>query len=248
MRLLLSSFVVPLVLLGTAAACSAPQPDTTRTSTEASPIPETVRGGAPERRVLTLLNEEGHTVSTDTYTRTAEALEGEIRIHLAGAKFQRARYRVEFDSQGLAVQAKLTFLRAGTPNGEPALGEFTAVLHPNGMVEEARDGGTPVRYRSVAGVVPWFPPSTATMQEMIRRAHRLTGGLGSVEVPHFPIASDGQGAGTAIITFVTPDSVELSLGPGGDPVRYPVDGQGRLLGGPASGSWRLNVDAPREPS
>jgi hypothetical protein len=171
----------------------------------------------------------------------------ELRIYLPGAKFQRARYRVEFDSQGLAVHAKLTFLHASTPIGEPALGEFTAVLHPNGMVEEARNDGTPDRYQTGVGVVPWFPPSTATMQEIIRRAHRLTGGRGSVDVPHFPLASGGQGVGTATITFVTPDSVEFSYGLGSGPVRHPVDRQGRLLGGRTVEGRRLTVGAPYEP-
>jgi hypothetical protein len=239
---LLFSFLVVLVV--TTLACSAPRSDTPLTSTEAVPAPADVPGVASERRVFALINEEGDTVSTDVYTRTDKALDGEVRIHLPGAKFQRARYRVEFDSTGLAIHAKLTFLRTYTPTGEPALGEFTAVLHPNGMVEEARDDGTPDWFRTGPGVVPWFPPSTATMQEIIRRAHRLTGGTGSVGIPHFPLASGGQGIGIVTITFLTPDSVELFYGPGSDPVRHPVDGHGRLLGGRIANGWRLSIATP----
>jgi hypothetical protein len=241
MRLLFSLLIL---LMGTAVACSVPRPDMPLTSTEAGPTPADEPGGAPERRVFALINEEGDTVSTDAYTRTDEALDGEVRIHLPGAKFQRARYRVEFDATGLAVHAKLTFLRTDAPTGEPALGEFTVVLHPNGMVEEARDDGTPDWFRTGPGVMPWFPPSTATMQEIIRRAHRLTGGTGSVEIPHFPLASGGQGSGIVTITFLTPASVELSYGPGIDPVRHPVDGQGRLLGGRIADGWRLSIATP----
>jgi hypothetical protein len=244
MRLVLSCVSVPLLLLATATACSAPRPDTPRTASETPPAPAAGLTAAPERRVFTLINEEGDTISTDVYTRTAEALDGEIRIHLPRAKFQRARYRVEFDSEGRAVHAKLTFLRASTPTGEPALGGFTAVLHPDGSVEEAQNGGTAVRYQAGAGVVPWFAPSTAMMQEIIRRAHRLTGGRGRVEVPHFPLASRGQGIGTMVITFVVPDSVEVSEGPGSRPARYPVDAQGRLLSMRTAEGRRLTVRTP----
>ncbi|MBA3970412.1 MAG: hypothetical protein H0X52_09975 [Gemmatimonadetes bacterium] len=244
MRLVLSCVSVPLLLLATAAACSAPRPDTPRPASETPPAPAAGLTAAPERRVFTLINEAGDTISTDVYTRTAEALEGEIRIHLPGAKFQRARYRVEFDSEGRAVHAKLTFLRASTPTGEPALGGFTAVLHPDGSVEEAQNGGTAVRYQAGAGVVPWFAPSTAMMQEIIRRAHRLTGGRGRVEVPHFPLASRGQGVGTMVITFVVPDSVEVSYGPGSRPARHPVDAQGRLLSMRTAEGRRLTVRTP----
>jgi hypothetical protein len=201
---------------------------------------------APERRIFTLINEEGDTVSTDTYTRTAEVLEGEIRIHRSGAWFQRARYRMDFNPEGRAVHAKLTFLRASTPTGEPALREFTALLHPDGTVEEAQNGGAAVRYPAGAGVVPWFPPSTVTMQEIIRRAHRLTDGRGRVEVPHFRLGSRGQGIGTMVITFAVPDSVEVSEGRGSRPVRQPVDAQGRLLSMRTPEGRRLTVRAPQD--
>jgi len=243
MRLLPSSVSVSFVILTTAVACSTPRPETPQVAPESPPAPGYVLTGTPERRVFTLTNEVGDTVSTDSYARTAEALEGEIRIYLPGAKFRRARYRVEFDSQGLAVHTKLTFLRESTPTGEPVLGEFTTVLHPNGTVEEARDEGTAVRYQAGVGVVPWFPPSAVTVQEIIRRAHRLTGGRGRVEIPHFPLASGGQGIGTAIITFVAPGSVEISYGPGSGPVRYAVDRQGRLLGGGTAEGWCLTVES-----
>ncbi len=164
------------MLVVTATACSAPRSDTPRAASETPSAAAAVLPSAPERRIFTLINEEGDTVSTDAYTRTAEALEGEIRIHLPRAKFQRARYRVNFNSEGRAVQARLTFLRGSTPTGAPALGGFTAVLHPDGTVEEARKGGTAVRYQARTGVVPWFAPSSAMMQEIIRRAHRRSCG------------------------------------------------------------------------
>jgi hypothetical protein len=112
--------------------------------------------------------------------------------------------------------------------------------------ERSRRSGP--RHGSGAGVVPWFAPSTAMMQEIIRRAHRLTGGRGRVEVPHFPLASRGQGVGTMVITFVVPDSVEVSYGPGSRPARHPVDAQGRLLSMRTAEGRRLTVRTPRVPS
>lgn len=241
MTLLPSRVSVALLLLVAATACSAPRSDTPRPAPDAPSAAAPVLTGASERTIFTLINEVGDTVSTDAYTRTAESLEGEIRIHLPGAKFQRGRYRVEFNPESRAVHAKLTFLRASTPTGEPALGGVTAVLHPDGMVEEAQNGGTAVRYQAGAGVVPWFAPSTAMMQEIVRRAHRLTGGRGRVEVPHFPLASRGQGIGTMVITFVAPDSVEVAYGPGSGSVRQPVDAQGRLLSMHTPEGRRLTV-------
>ncbi len=166
----------------------------------------------------------------DRYQRRPGLLEGEITTQIPGASFRRVRYRVELGADGRARRAELRFLRADSARDGAPLARVETTFESDGRVRETRDGGPAAEHVASVGAVPFFAPSIAMLQEIVREAHRRTGGRGSAEVPFFPLATGGQGIGTATVTWTSGDSVEVSLR-GARGARYAVDGRGRIMGG-----------------
>lgn len=210
-------------LLWCLTACGAPAPPGGDPPVQAAPA------GSPERGAFALLV-RGDTTVVDEYTRTDELLEGEVHTRTPGAKFRRARYRVEFSEDGVVRRADLAFPREGDPAGAPPMARWTVTVQGE-TVEEQRTDRAPVRARAAPGLVPLFAPSIAMFQEVVLRAHRLTGGQGEARIATYAMAGAGR-IDTVTVSWVHPDSVEVRYG--GGPLRLAVDRRGGVLGGVTS--------------
>lgn len=188
--------------------------------------------GAPsplsDRGALAFLA-EGDTTVVDEYSRSAERLDGVVRIFSRepGGPMVRAAYGVEYDGRGRAASARLTIQQLSSGGTAlPAQREWSVTFDPDGRATEVESGGRRVEVRAGDGVVPLFGPSIAMMESVLLRARST----GATRIPVFHIAAAGR-VDTVAIAWTGADSATVTIA--GATARYHLDPAGRILGGRA---------------
>ncbi len=169
----------------------------------------------------------GDTTLVDEFERTPSLLEGVVRTRRRGAKFGWARYRVEFSRSGEVTRSQLSFGRVGTSPDSPPVSTDAITFGPDSIVEEWPDR-EPTRAPYVRGVIPLFGPSVAMLQEVVRRARRMSPSQLEIGVPVYQVLVNGKVDGVPV-RWATRDTVIIAYGdPPGS--RYLV-GDWKILSG-----------------
>lgn len=174
----------------------------------------------------------GDTTVLEEFSRTPRVLEGEVRPVVEGARFGWARYRVELGPGGEPERADLSLGRVGTSPDSPAAEVWSVVLR-DGTLRETRPDRPAILGRVPAGTAPVFAPSMAMNQEVVRQALLRSGRRGPVEIPIYPVATNGE-VRVVTVSWPSPDTA-LVAQPGAPGSRFRVDEQGRILGGETPG-------------
>jgi hypothetical protein len=169
----------------------------------------------------------GDTTLVDEFVRTPNLLEGVVRPRARGAKFGWARYRVEFSPSGEVTRSQLSLGRVGTSPGPAPVSTHTITYGPESIVEEWPNR-PPTRTPYIRGVIPLFGPSVAMLQEVVRRASRMSPSLRALGVPVYPVLVNAR-VERVPVRWIARDTVIIARG---DPpgARYVVSGW-KILGG-----------------
>jgi hypothetical protein len=182
----------------------------------------------------------GDTTTVDEFVRTTDLLHGVVRTRYKGAKFGWARYRVEFSPSGEAARAELSIGRVGTSLDSPAASNQTIIFGPDSIVEQWPNR-SPTHVAYVRGTVPIFAPSIAMLQEVVRRASRMSPPLRELGVPvYHPLAN--AGIDRVRVRWITRDTVAV-FSADGDGARYVVRGW-KILSGRDREFITVRVDMP----
>jgi hypothetical protein len=128
----------------------------------------------------------GDTTVVDEFVRRENLLEGIVRTRKPGAKFGWARYRVEFSRSGEVTLSRLSLGRVGTSPNAPAVGTYAITFGPDSIVEQWPNRA-PTRTPYVRGTIPLFSPSIAMLQEVVRRARRMSPSQRDLGVPVYQV-------------------------------------------------------------
>jgi hypothetical protein len=169
---------------------------------------------------------DGDTTVIDEYWRSATTLEGIVQPRRPGAKFGWARYHVVFSPAGDALRADLTLGRVGSSPQSAPVDSLTTTLGP-GVITEEWPNRPPTQVNAERGAIPLFAPSIAMFQEVIRRAHRLSGRRDEIEIPLYSLLNRAE-VQRVHVTWIMPDTASVSGG-GYRDVRYVVDPSGRIV-------------------
>ena len=170
----------------------------------------------------------GDTSIVEEFVRTTERLHGTIRMRSKGAKFGWARYRVEFSPSGEATRSQLSIGRVRTSPDSPAAVNQTITFGPDSIVEQWPNRPL-TRVAYVRGTVPIFGPSIAMLQEVIRRASRMSPALREVGVPVYHPLTNAS-INRVRVRWITRDTVRVWWSDGEDGANYAVSGWKILSG------------------
>lgn len=182
----------------------------------AAPLP--AQGAAPDTFVLLV---GGDTLGVETYTRTAERLEGELALRTPPL---RQRFEAALTPDALMPRVEYS-ARIGS-----AAPLATGVVEFRGDSAIARVRATGVapeqRFAPGSGALPYLNPSPAFLEQIALRARVLGGD--SVRVPLLSIQS-GQAFAASVVRRGG-DTLLVTLPPGVE-IRLVTDGEGRVVGG-----------------
>jgi hypothetical protein len=151
----------------------------------------------------------GDTTVVDEFARTTNLLTGVVRLRGRGAKFGWARYRVEFSQSGEVTRTELSLGRVGTSPGSPPISTHVITFGPS-IVEEWPNR-SPTRAPNVRGVIPLFGPSIAMLQEVIRRARRISPSQLEIGVPVYQVLLNAK-IEHVPVHWITRDTVIIARG------------------------------------
>ena len=169
----------------------------------------------------------GDTTVLEGFSRAPGVLEGLVRPQTQGAKFGWSRYRVEFGQTGRPERADLRLGRVGTSPDSDAAGVWSVTIQDS-VLKETRTNRPSIRRRVPVGTVPVFAPSMAMNHEVIRQAILRNGRSGSIEIPIYPMATDGDVV-TVTVSWPSPDTAVVAYS-GAPGTRFILDEDGRVLG------------------
>lgn len=152
----------------------------------------------------------GDTTVVDEFVRTGNLLEGVVRPRLRGAKFGWARYRVEFSPSGEATRSQLSIGRVGTSPDSAPVSTQAITFGPDFIVEEWPNR-MPTRVPYTRGAVPLFDPSIAMLQEVVRRARRISPSMRELGVPVYPVLADAK-MERVRVRWIARDTVSIAWG------------------------------------
>jgi hypothetical protein len=160
----------------------------------------------------------GDTTVVDEFVRRPNLLEGVVRTRRPGAKFGWARYRVEFSRSGEVTRSQLSLGRVGTSTDSPPVSTHAITFGPSIM--EEWPNRSPTRAPNVRGVIPLFGPSIAMLQEVVRRARRMSPSQLEIGVPVYQVLANAK-IEHVPVRWITRDTVIIARG---DPpgTRYAV--------------------------
>jgi hypothetical protein len=160
----------------------------------------------------------GDTTVVDEFVRRPNLLEGVVRTRRPGAKFGWARYRVEFSRSGEVTRSQLSLGRVGTSTDSPPVSTHAITFGPSIM--EEWPNRSPTRAPNVRGVIPLFGPSIAMLQEVVRRARRMSASQLEIGVPVYQVLANAK-IEHVPVRWITRDTVIIARG---DPpgTRYAV--------------------------
>jgi hypothetical protein len=151
----------------------------------------------------------GDTTVVDEFVRRANLLEGVVRTRKRGAKFGWARYRVEFSRSGEVTRSQLSLGRVGTSPDSPPASTHAITFGP--FIVEEWPNRSPTRAPNVRGVIPLFAPSIAMLQEVVRRARRMSPSQLEIGVPVYPVLGNAK-IEHAPVRWITRDTVIIARG------------------------------------
>jgi hypothetical protein len=172
---------------------------------------------------------DGDTTVIDEYSRSADLLDGMVRIlsREPGGPTVRATYRVRYDRRGRAASAQLAIQQISAGGtASTAQREWTLTFDAEGRATETESGGRRIEARAGEGVLPLFGPSIAMLESVLLRARST----GATRIPVFHLAAAGR-VDTVAIAWVGGDSATVMIA--GATGRYRLDPAGRILGGRA---------------
>ena len=152
----------------------------------------------------------GDTTLVDEFVRRGNLLEGVVRPRVSGAKFGWARYRVEFSPSGEVTRSQLSIGRVGTSPDSPAVSTHTITFGPDSIVEEWPNRA-PTRVPYIRRTVPLFAPSIAMLQEVVRRAVRISPALRELGVPVYPVLANAR-MERVRVRWIARDTVSIDWG------------------------------------
>ena len=164
------------------------------------------------------------TFSIERYRRTPLALETELLIRRANARFT---IRAQLTPQGTVGRIEQAYRTASADLQSPPVQSAVMRFVGDSVLGEITVGGATNsrRFASRAGAMPFLNPSMALADLIVQRARAMGGD--SVEVPIFNL--QGATTATAQVVQLPGDSVVLQLG--AVPVRLALDGEGHIAGG-----------------
>ena len=168
----------------------------------------------------------GDTTVVDEFVRTTSLLEGVVRTRRRGAKFGWARYRIEFSRSGEVTRSQVSLGRVGTSPDSPPVSTHSITFGPS-IVEEWPNR-TPTRAPNVRGVIPLFGPSIAMLQEVVRRARRMSPSMLEIGVPVYQVLVNAK-VDRVPIRWIGRDTVIIARGDTSG-ARYVVNGWKILSG------------------
>jgi hypothetical protein len=169
----------------------------------------------------------GDTTVVEEFVRRSDLLEGIVRPRVRGAKFGWARYRVEFSPSGEATRSQLSIGRVGTSPDSPPVSTQAITFGPDSIVEELPNR-TPTRVSYIRGTVPLFAPSIAMLQEVVRRARRISPSVRELGMPVYPLLENAR-IDRVRVRWIGRDTVSFVWGSSAE-ARYLVSGW-KILGG-----------------
>jgi len=152
----------------------------------------------------------GDTTVVDEFVRRANLLEGVVRTRRRDAKFGWARYRVEFARSGEVTRSQLSLGRVGTSPDSPPVSAHAITFGPDSIVEEWPNR-PPTRAPYVRGVIPLFSPSIAMLQEVVRRARRMSPSQLEIGVPVYQVLVNAK-IEHVPVRWITRDTVIIARG------------------------------------
>lgn len=166
-----------------------------------------------------ILMQAGTEIGTERYSRTASALEGELRM----INGQRVAYNAKLSAGAVSEVVLRAFLATDTT--KPAQTATFRFLGDSLTLETIRDG-QPVRTSMAApkGTVPFLNPSIVWMLEMVRKAK--ASGTGTVTVP-IALLSAPQQIAEVTVKFASPTQATLTLDD--TDINFTFDADGRLV-------------------
>jgi uncharacterized protein len=178
---------------------------------------------AAQERGAFVLKVGGDTLAVERFTRTGEAVEGELFLRPQG----RVWWRAPLGADGAASAFEMRAWAGGAAADAPPQQEARLAFDGDTARLTAR---TPAGEQSLSvggarGAVPFVNPSALAMEQILVQARR-SGGRDTVRVP--VLAVGAASVTRATVAWVGADSASLSLGP--VEVRARVDAAGRLLG------------------
>jgi hypothetical protein len=176
-------------------------------------------GQQPESGTFTL-TQNGATIATETFERSARVLETELTVVNQATLQTHATLRPDATVGRLAVSV----FGPGGATGEPV--QTSAVRFENGTATFEQPVGTPAGEPTEvdAGAVPYVNPSPSFMEQILRRARAMGGD--SVAVPVWTPGPGGGRMTTATVVFAE-RTATLTLGPVA--IEATTDAVGRLL-------------------
>jgi hypothetical protein len=151
----------------------------------------------------------GDTTVVDEFVRRADLLEGVVRTRQPRAKFGWARYRVEFSRSGEVTRSQLSFGRVGTSPDSPPASTHAITFGP--FIVEEWPNRAPTRAPHVRGVIPLFSPSIAMLQEVVRRARRMSPSQLEIGVPVYQVLVNAK-IEHVPVRWITRDTVIIARG------------------------------------
>jgi hypothetical protein len=175
------------------------------------------------------------TTLVDSYSRTVNVLTGVVQPRVSGARFGWARYRVEFSARYDTTRVVMVLGKAGTSPESLTADTFRTVITMDSIIEQWPNRAA-TRVVGEHGTIPFFPPSIAMFEEVLRRAHTQRSQAGEMRIPVYQLLSGGATDHVAVSSLAPDSAVVRSQG--SRPARYEVDRPGRILSGVAEGNLR----------
>lgn len=173
---------------------------------------------AQESGTFTLV-QGGNQVATETFTRSGDQLETELRVTGQGIIATDA----VLGTDGTVERVELRILPVGDPDADPL--QSTAADFQNDSIHVEQPIGTATASSAATGgTVPYVNPSPSYMEQILRRARALGGSEVTVQ-----IWTPGQGAGDVGPAHVAFDGESAILTLGEATIELETDAEGRVL-------------------
>jgi len=182
----------------------------------------------------------GDTTLVDEFVRRGNLLEGVVRPRVSGAKFGWARYRVEFSPSGEVTRSQLSLGRVGTSPDFAPVSTHEITFGPDSIAEEWPNRA-PTRVPYVRGTVPLFAPSIAMLQEVVRRAVRISPARRELGVPVYRVLANAK-LERVRVRWIARDTVTIAWGDSPE-ARYAVSGW-KIVSGRNGGFFTVRRAVP----
>ena len=163
----------------------------------------------------------GNDVITEKFTRSATAVEAELRVPSG----QRVTYKARVDAGAVSEITVSSYMPEDTT--KPAQTAVFRFRSDTMTLETTRNGAAVTEKRAAPrGTIPYINPSVLWMEEIIRKAKAAGGATATVSVAFL---NAPQEVAPVTVTFKTPTQATVLLG--ATEVQFTLDANGRILRG-----------------